>query len=174
MFSIRAKRRPIPSISAFDSSKSQFISVFCHFGWISVRFVLALPLRNRSALSVSQTSLPLQSTLLWQAHFGQGLSHFSSLLKVGPASQTTYAFWSPSNSPCSRSNQETTLYYTVQQLIVCQRECRLYYNVAGYKIENVLPSRSSSAGKSVPCLSSGISVQLFHQTWRYQCLVNSA
>lgn len=39
MFSIWAKQRPTPSISASDSSKSQFIS-------ISVRFVLALIRRN--------------------------------------------------------------------------------------------------------------------------------
>lgn len=39
MFSIRAKQRPIPLISASDSSKFQFIS-------ISVRFVLALILQN--------------------------------------------------------------------------------------------------------------------------------
>ena len=70
MFSIRAKQRPIPSISASDSSKSQFIS-------ISVRFVLAL-IRRNTLYSFCVPNEPSTSTSITLASSFRTRCFFSS------------------------------------------------------------------------------------------------
>ena len=58
MFSIWAKQRPIPSISAFDSSKFQFISASGRFGRTSCLFFMArIQYSHRSSASTVSFSV---------------------------------------------------------------------------------------------------------------------
>ena len=58
------------------------------------------PSGDRSALSVSRTSLPLQSPSLLQVSFGQGLSPFSSHRTDGLFLRKMSGSRSPCSSPC--------------------------------------------------------------------------
>ena len=98
------------------------------------------PSGDRSAPSVSRTSLPSQSPSLWQAPFWQGLSPFSSHRTDGLFLRKMSVFRSPCSSPCFQfPRSQCLLQYLAEQvkqpacnlprIVLCLR-CLLYVRFA--------------------------------------------